>query len=772
MQAALERGPRSLLDFLADLPLPADENVLILVDQFEEMFRFTPGTAQAEAEAFVALLLAVTQQRDLPIYAVLTMRSDVLGHCDRFVGLPEAVNAAQFLTPRLSREQSRQAIEEPVRVCGGVVELELVNRLLNDLGTDPDQLPLMQHALMRLWTSAQQAGTAPIRLTLEQYRAIGGLAQALSNHANETLAALDDADQQLVPLVFRVLTERDTRRPSSFGQIVTIVAAERVQVARVVNAFRSPACSFLMPPDSVPLEDATVLDISHESLIRQWDQLKGWAREEAEAAATYQALLPPARRWQQRQGGLRRAVGGLWRGLDLRRAHTWQRHSSAAWAALYGGDFGAVTQFIRASQLGSWLRTGLHTLLALLLLGSGLLVYEQDLQRQREVQAQEAMRHAQERQHQQERTAALFESRLTHASLLARIEDYAHAKMVLQQTRELDTQVSASRRQARNLLARFSDIMGGGARQVYAGTGVPLFAVALSPDGRLLAAAGEKGTLVLFEVESGTLRQRLEGHDKSEDVWDVVFHPQGAWLASAGHHKRIMRWSLPAGDTPARQLQSWASPAKVNSLAVSPDGTLLASGDDDGLISLWLAETGELVRRLEGHRERIATFSGLVFDPTGQFLASAAYDGTARVWDVATGKATEIFTGHKGAVLGVTFGRGEKRLATSGKDKRVIVWKDTIASPFMTIVSDQLFQVFEGHQNVATGVAFVPRWLQSGTNHAGGTDDAPLLVSASHDRTLRVWDTDSGVSLRVLQGHTAGALKIAVHPAAGIGQRA
>lgn len=348
-------------------------------------------------------------------------------------------------------------------------------------------------------------------------------------------------------------------------------------------------------------------------------------------------------------------MSGLWRGPDLRRARAWQRHSSAAWAALYGGDFSAVTRFIRASQLGSWLRTGLYTLLALLLLGSVLLARQLELQRQREVQAQEDMRHVQERQHQQERTEALFESRLTHASLLARIEDYASARTVLQQTRELDDQVPAPRRHARNLLARFSDMMGGSARQVYEGAGVPLYTVAVSPDGRWLAAAGEKGTLVLFDVESGALRQRLEGHDKSVHVRDVVLHPQGAWLASAGDDKRIIRWSLPTGDMLARQLQAWDSPAKVRSLAVSPDGSLLASGDADGVISLWQAETGELVRRLEGHGKMIADSGGLAFSPSGTLLASASYDRTARVWEVQTGKTLQILQGHNGEVLGVAF---------------------------------------------------------------------------------------------------------------------
>ena len=94
--------------------------------------------------------------------------------------------------------------------------------------------------------------------------------------------------------------------------------------------------------------------------------------------------------------------------------------------------------------------------------------------------------------HAQERTKNLFESRLTHAALLARVEDYAAVKTVLQQTRELDNQIPAARRHARNLLARFGEIMGGGAQQVYEGAGVPLYAVTVSPDGRLLAAVGEE----------------------------------------------------------------------------------------------------------------------------------------------------------------------------------------------------------------------------------------------------------------------------------------
>ena len=251
------------------------------------------------------------------------------------------------------------------------------------------------------------------------------------------------------------------------------------------------------------------------------------------------------------------------------------------------------------------------------------------------------------------RTDELFQSRLTHAALLADGEEYARAREVLEESRELDGQIALERRHARDFLARYVDTMGGGAQQVYEGAGAHLFSVAVSPDGELLAAVGENGTVVLFDVASGAIRQRLEGH--SGDVRDVAFHPEGAWLVTGGDDGQIIRWSLPTADAPAKQLQAWEAPAAVQSVAVSPDGRLLATGGTDNDISLWKAETGELVRRLKGHEEAIAPSGGLAFSPSGQRLASASYDRTARVWDVKTGESLQIFRGHSDDVTGVVF---------------------------------------------------------------------------------------------------------------------
>jgi hypothetical protein len=160
-RAGLERGPLSLIEELRERPLPDGGNLLILVDQFEELFRYSSLAGREEAEAFVALLLASVSEDRVPIYVLLTMRSDFLGRCAEFDGLAESVSDAQYLCPRLSRDQIRSAIEGPAEVFGGKVEPRLTSRIVNDMGTDPDQLPLMQHALMRLWEVARARTECP-----------------------------------------------------------------------------------------------------------------------------------------------------------------------------------------------------------------------------------------------------------------------------------------------------------------------------------------------------------------------------------------------------------------------------------------------------------------------------------------------------------------------------------------------------------------------------------------------------------------------------------
>src|SRR5262249_30717244 len=136
----------------AEQILTESKNLLILVDQFEEIFRFKLAAQKDDdrdaAAKFIKLLLATAMQDTSPIYVVLTLRSDLLGDCSQSRGLPEPLNDGQYLVPRLNRTQQKEAIEGPVAVAGASISPRLDQELLNDVEDDPDQLPILQHALM------------------------------------------------------------------------------------------------------------------------------------------------------------------------------------------------------------------------------------------------------------------------------------------------------------------------------------------------------------------------------------------------------------------------------------------------------------------------------------------------------------------------------------------------------------------------------------------------------------------------------------------------
>lgn len=327
LAAALRRGARSLHEVLEPSPLPKGTRLLIVVDQFEEIFRYRTQ-AEDQAAAFVALLLESCRHED--IYVVITMRSDFLGKAAEFQGLPEAINEGLYLTPRLTREQLTDAIGKPARLFGGGVQQELANHLCNEAGNNPDQLPLLQHALMRLWEQDQDK-----TLTLDEYRQLNGLQGALNGHAEQAWEELDAAGQRIAESLFRALTERsrdgqDIRRPAKVQEVLDLTKTSLGTLTRVVDVFRQPGRNFLMVSPSGELEPDTTLDISHESLIRQWRRLQGWVTAEGGKAAMLKRLSEAAERHRNKQGE-------LWRGTDLALALKWQdeQQPTVEWAGRY-----------------------------------------------------------------------------------------------------------------------------------------------------------------------------------------------------------------------------------------------------------------------------------------------------------------------------------------------------------------------------------------------------------------------------------------------------
>lgn len=363
----LGRGPRSLLAWCQDGNLPADCNLLLLVDQFEELFRYDEYAGREEAESFVALLLESVREAGGRIYVTITMRSEFLGACSLLPGLAERINEGLYLTSRMSREQCRDAIVGPAAVTGFHIEPALVNRMLNDLanfapwedagGNSPlmrvsrraDQLPLMQHVLNRLWLRQGSRG-GDLCLTLKDYEAVGALGGALDEHGEEILDRIGRPQLRMVELVFRSLISGSSRasavrRPTPMHELVRRCGGDAVQVQRIVDELRSEQCNFLQPPLATPLQPDTVVDITHESLIRQWKRLSEWLDNEARAAEHWTQLSQSAGRHFQGQGD-------LLQGLNLAATGAWWREDQPTpkWAERYGGQYEQNQEFLARSQ--------------------------------------------------------------------------------------------------------------------------------------------------------------------------------------------------------------------------------------------------------------------------------------------------------------------------------------------------------------------------------------------------------------------------------------
>jgi tetratricopeptide (TPR) repeat protein len=355
LEATLRRGSLGIVDAVRHARLLPYENVLIVIDQFEELFRFRRSGdiehSRDEAVAFVKLLLEATKQRALPVYVVLTMRSDFIGDCMRYPGLPEAVNEGQYLVPRMTRDGLRLAITGPVTVAGEEIAPRLVLRLLNDVGDNQDELPLVQHVLMRTWDHWARHGQHGTPIDLVNYEAVGTFKNALSIHAEEAYEETgSERGKRNAERIFRALTDtftdpRGVRRPTSVADLAAICEVPEAEVIEVAEVFRRPGRSFLMPPASVPLTSEVVVDLSHESLMRCWTRLITWAQQERASTALYVRLSREATWYEE-------GAAGLWDDPELELGLRWRRENrpTAAWARRYGDTFDRAMQFLDRSE--------------------------------------------------------------------------------------------------------------------------------------------------------------------------------------------------------------------------------------------------------------------------------------------------------------------------------------------------------------------------------------------------------------------------------------
>jgi len=707
--AELRSSSHGLVNWARRQLNPSQQSLLVVVDQFEELFRYKDSTTQSqknatagsEASAFIALLLA-SAHSPLPIYIVITMRTDYLGDCAEFPDFPETLNESQYLVPRLTREQRRQAIEGPLGRAR--ISSSLVERILNDAGDEPDQLPILQHSLMRTWArwnSVAPDNTRPI--SDEDYEAIGRFSGALNQHADELLKTpAATATPGFVEIIFRRLTalgrnNRERRDPALLSELWELCnarsAQDRQRANNIIDVFRQGQATFLAPREG-ELKPETFIDIAHESLIRNWNILaQQWLPDEEKQAKTLVELLDRANGWRAKERD-------LLAGLDLASAVQWdrRRNQSPVWAEHYVG-VGKLTEvqaFIAASR-----KRRIKQFLLLLPFLLGIIAFSWQSYRQQKTTE----------------SLNLAGKAETLISLGKSSDAVATAEQAISIRPTPQSRLALAHAFPQELVE-------------FRGHTGPVYRAVFSPDEHQILTASADHSAQLWNAATGASVLKLPLH--AAEVRSARFSPDGQRIVTAGDHtahlcdastgKLIATLSNHTGD--------------VNSALFSPNGQHVATASNDFTARIWDASTGLPQAVLKGHKDFVY---GAVFSPDSQRIVTASRDTTARVWDLA-GNTVATLSGHQGEVRTAIFSPDGRQIVTASADKTSHIW------------------------DAATGKSLFTLTHASTVNSASFSKDGKLVVTASDDQTAAIWDATTGQRLTQLKGHASYVVSASFSP--------
>jgi len=322
------RSDERMLDAFARMALnaaPAESRLLVVVDQFEELFTYRPeGEKKKEAfakdrDGFLANLLHAAAAPGGRVAVVLTMRSDFLGPCASFERLNDVLNAHLIQVGPMREDELRAAIELPAFKVGCELEPGLTERLLADVEGQAGALPLLQFTLDELWQRREVR-----RLTLRAYTELGGVEGALEHRAEETLQKLSQADQDLCRRIFLRLVQpgegtEDTKRRVSYLELLPDDPERAEAVRRVVRALTDRDARLITTQGDPKRTGEVSVEVAHEALIRGWDRLRKWIDADRAGLRIQRELTAAAREWEANRregsflyGGTRLAVAREW----------------------------------------------------------------------------------------------------------------------------------------------------------------------------------------------------------------------------------------------------------------------------------------------------------------------------------------------------------------------------------------------------------------------------------------------------------------------------
>ncbi|MGA4846156.1 helix-turn-helix domain-containing protein [Streptomyces sp. G5(2025)] len=699
--------------------------LVLVVDQFEEVF--TLCDSADERRRFVRALHALSRSASRPapsrpaprsqarILVVLGVRADYYGQCLSHPELVAALRGSQFLLGPMASDELRAAITGPARAAGLELEAGLVELLLSDLGAGGQAsptggqvspaspcpgagtLPLLAHALLTTWQHREQG-----RLTVAGYRSTGGITGAVASSAEQVYAGLVPdvqamARRLLLGLVRIGDADQDTRRRVHHRRLVSSLP-EPEAAESVLRAFADARLLTM---------DADCVELTHEALLYAWPRLRGWIDADRVGLRNHQRLAEAAEAWEA--SGHDPAV--LYRGTQLAVAVDWLNGrlvpaDSPERRFLDAGVRREQDEAAAHRRRTRRLRHLVALLSALVLLTAGATGYA--LRQRTDALAERDHSAAQLAVDEAERLRQVDPSLAMRLSLAAhRVASSAQTRGALLASsgsvystplprhrytvRQVAFHDSTLATAAADGLVRLTDVRHRTRPAVIAslkGRG-PLTGVAITSDGRLLAAGGADATVTLWALSKAPPR-RLLSLPAGGAVSALAISPDAGTLAAVTEQGGVRVWDLTRRDRPVLVPEATGGHHRgpVNGVAFSPDGRTLATAGDDHTVRLWRVNhrvPPALLSTLRSHRAQVR---GVTFAPNGRTLASVSFDQTVHLTPVGDPREPErpkILRGHKGLIHSVAFRSDGRQLVTGGDDQTARLWDLDRGRELMTL---------------------------------------------------------------------------------------
>jgi WD40 repeat protein len=704
---------------------PASDRLLLVVDQFEELYTLCPDPD--EQRRFLDELLTVVEMAEgdprSPFTLVLAMRADFMGQALTHRPFADALQEGSLLLGPMTREELSRAIEEPARIQGVTFVSGLVSRILDDVGREPGNLPLLEFALTLMW-ERQTAG----RLTHASYEDIGQVDGTLARYADQIYDRLTDEEKETARRIFVQLVRpgewtEDTRRRATRTELgdknwalVQRLADERLVVTGLDEAGQE------------------IAEVVHEALIRRWDQLRTWIDADRTFRAWQERLRGALRQWEDSD----RDEGALLRGVPLATSESWLAEREDEMGQLER-EFIRDSVLLRERRREERVRRRRRTVYGLtggLIVALTLALIAALFGRQANLERQIAI---------EERKIAT--SREWAASAIKSIENDPERSILL----AIEALSVAHTVEAENALHQA--ILSFRLIQSLGEPGIrkDVESLDFSPDGRLLAAGDLDGNITIWDTVDGQEVFTWIGHEGK--VWDIDFSPDGEWLYTTSEDWTAKAWDITLTSDSGSEKNRFdvngeakftlQHEGSVAGFDYSPDGTLFATASWDGTTKIWDATTGNEIFFLHHTIEEYSEdFRAIDFSPNGKYLATGSYDGNVRVWDIETRSEILSLVGHSNWVNIVEFSPDGSLLASASDDGRALIWD---VSPLMK----------EDLDTLQTPIIQEPEFTL--TSQSGGvyelnfSPDGTRLAIGGEDGTAQIFDPTTGEELISLE---------------------